>query len=48
MTNKEISTFINRPFYDINMEKVEVIGNIIDNKGLFRDSDKKIMKWYNS
>lgn len=43
-----ISNFINRPFYDINIEKVEVIGNIYDNKGLFRDSDEKIMEWYNS
>lgn len=43
-----ISNFINRLFYDINIEKVEVIGNIFDNKGLFRDSDKKIMEWYNS
>lgn len=43
-----ISNFINRPFYDINIEKVEVIGNIFDNQGLFRDSDEKIMEWYNS
>ena len=43
-----ISNFINRPFYDINMQQVEVIGNIYDNQGLFRDSDEKIMEWYNS
>lgn len=43
-----ISNFINRPFYDFNMLQVEVIGNIYDNKGLFRDSDEKIMEWYNS
>ena len=43
-----ISNFINRPFYDINIEKVEVIGNIYDYKGLFRDSDEKIMEWFNS
>ena len=43
-----ISNFINRPFYDFNMQQVEVIGNIYDNQGLFRDSDEKIMKWYNS
>ena len=43
-----ISNFINRPFYDINMQQVEVIGNIYDNKGLFRDSDEKIMEWYNN
>lgn len=42
-----VHNFINRPFYDINMEKVDVIGNIFNNQGLFRDSDEKIMEWYN-
>ena len=41
-----ISNFINKCFYDLDLTKVEVIGNIFDNKGLFRDSDEKILKWY--
>jgi hypothetical protein len=28
------------------MAHVEVVGNIFDNKGMFRDSDEKIMQWY--
>ena len=28
------------------LENVEVVGNIFDNKELFRDSDEKIMQWY--
>ena len=45
---RAIFNFINRPFYGIDMDKLEVIGNIYDNQGLFRDSDEKIMEWYNS
>ena len=41
-----ISNFTNKSFYDLQMENVEVVGNIFDNKGLFRDSDEEIMKWY--
>ena len=41
-----VSNFINKCFYDLDLTKVEVIGNIFDNKGLFRDSDEEILKWY--
>lgn len=41
-----ISNGINQSFYELNMENVEVVGNIFDNKGMFRDSDEKIMQWY--
>ena len=41
-----ISDFINVPFYDIDISKFEVAGNIWDTKGLFRASDDEIMKWY--
>ena len=41
-----ISNFTNKSFYDLQMENVEVVGNIFDNKGMFRDSDEEIMKWY--
>lgn len=41
-----ISNGINISFYDLNMENVEVVGNIFDKKGMFRDSDDEIMKWY--
>ena len=41
-----ISNGINQSFYELHMENVEVVGNIFDNKGLFRDSDEKIMQWY--
>jgi len=41
-----ISNAINQSFYELHMENVEVVGNIFDNKGLFRDSDEKIMQWY--
>lgn len=41
-----ISNGNNLSFYDWHMENVEVVGNIFDNKGMFRDSDEKIMKWY--
>ena len=45
-TRSGISNFINKSFYDINMDNLEVIGNIFDNKGLFRDSDDEILQWY--
>jgi uncharacterized phage protein (TIGR01671 family) len=41
-----ISNFTNKSFYDLQMENVEVVGNIFDNKGMFRDSDEEIMLWY--
>ena len=41
-----ISNFTNKSFYDLQMENVEVVGNIFDNKGMFRDSDDVIMQWY--
>ena len=41
-----ISNGINQSFYELHMENVEVVGNIFDNKGMFRDSDKEIMQWY--
>ena len=41
-----ISNFTNKSFYDLRMENVEVVGNIFDNKGMFRDSDDVIMLWY--
>ena len=37
-----ISNFINRPFYDINMEKVEVIGNILTTKDYSATATKKL------
>lgn len=43
-----ISNFINKAFYDINFEQVEVIGNVHTSKGLFRDSDEDIMRWFKS
>ena len=36
-----ISNFTNKSFYDLQMENVEVVGNIFDNKGMFRDSDEE-------
>lgn len=42
-----ISDFINDEFADIDFSQMEVIGNLWDNKGLFRDSDEEIMKWFN-
>ena len=33
-------------FFDKEFANGEVIGNIFDNKGMFRDSDEKIMQWY--
>jgi len=41
-----ISNFTNKSFYDLQMENVEVVGNIFDNKGMFRYSDDEIMLWY--
>lgn len=41
-----ISNAINLSFYYLHMKDVEVVGNIFDNKGMFRDSDDKIMQWY--
>lgn len=41
-----ISNATNKSFYDLRMENVEVVGNIFDNKGMFRDSDDVIMLWY--
>ncbi len=41
-----ISNFTNKSFYELQMENVEVVGNIYDNKGLFRDTDEQIMKWF--
>lgn len=41
-----ISNFTNKSFYDLQMENVEVVGNIFDNKGMFRYSDDVIMLWY--
>jgi uncharacterized phage protein (TIGR01671 family) len=37
---------ITKSFFELHMENVEVVGNIFDNKGMFRDSDKEIMQWY--
>ena len=28
------------------MEHVDVVGNIWETKGLFRDTDEEIMKWF--
>ena len=42
-----ISNFINDEFYGIDFSQIEVIGNIWDTNGLFRDSDEDIMKWFN-
>ena len=42
-----ISNFINDEFYGIDFSQMEVVGNLWDNKGLFRDSDEDIMKWFN-
>ena len=33
-------------FFDNEFAAGEVIGNIYDNKSMFRDSDKEIMQWY--
>lgn len=41
-----ISNFNDVNFYDLNLRKMEIIGNIFDNKRLFRDTDKSIMKWF--
>ena len=41
-----ISNGINKSFYELQMVNVEVVGNIFDNKGMFRDSDDVIMLWY--
>ena len=41
-----ISNITYKSFYDLHMENVEVVGNIFDNKGMFRDSDDEIMKLY--
>ena len=40
-----ISNFTKESFYDLQTE-IEVVGNIFDNKGMFRDSDDVIMLWY--
>ena len=42
-----ISNFTNVAFYDTDFSKMEVIGNIWDNKGLFRYSDEEILEWFN-
>lgn len=42
-----ISNFDNNEFYEVDFSQMEVIGNIWDNKGLFRDSDESIMEWFN-
>ena len=42
-----ISNFINNEFYETDFSRMEVIGNIWDTKGLFRDSDEEIMEWFN-
>ena len=42
-----ISNFSNDEFYETDFSQMEVIGNLWDNKGLFRDSDEDIMKWFN-
>jgi uncharacterized phage protein (TIGR01671 family) len=41
-----LSDGITKSFFELHMENVEVVGNIFDNKGLFRDSDDEIMQWY--
>ena len=43
-----ISNFINDAFYDIDFSKMEIIGNIWETKGLFRDTDEEVMKWFKS
>lgn len=42
-----ISNFVNDEFYETDFSQMEVVGNLWDNKGLFRDSDEDIMKWFN-
>lgn len=42
-----ISNFINDAFYDTDFSQMEVVGNVWDNKGLFRNSDEAVMKWFN-
>ena len=42
-----ISNFINGAFYDVDFSQMEVIGNVWDSKGLFRNSDEEVMKWFN-
>ena len=37
---------ITKSFFELHMAHVEVVGNIFDNKGMFRDSDEEIVKWY--
>lgn len=41
-----ISNFINTEFAKEDGEHYEVIGNIFDKQGLFRDSDEDIIKWF--
>ena len=41
-----LSDGITKSFFELHMDNVEVVGNIFDNKGMFRDSDEKIMQWY--
>lgn len=41
-----ISNFINTEFSEEDGEHYEVIGNIFDNLGLFRNSDEDIIKWF--
>ena len=41
-----ISNFINTEFSKEDGEHYEVIGNIFDKQGLFRDSDEDIIKWF--
>ena len=42
-----ISNFINTAFYDTDFSQMEVVGNVWDSKGLFRDTDEEVMKWFN-
>jgi len=40
-----VSNFTSKSFCELQTE-IEVVGNIFDNKGMFRDSDEEIMQWY--
>ena len=42
-----VSNFTNSAFYNTDFTQMEVIGNVWESKGLFRNSDEEIMEWFN-
>ena len=43
-----ISNVTTTAFFNTDFLQMEVIGNVWDSKGLFRDTDEEVMEWFNA